>query len=418
MSTPRNIVKNIRSNSVGTNGKPKLPTPNQLDYGEIAVNYASGHETLSLKNDAGNIVSLSVNSVEDVKVNGSTVVSKSNKTAEITMKGDTIPVSGGQYDLTTYPSPFNENKNVGKILATDMMDDALKTLETNISALVTEVLDNEETSAAAIRKLAESAGTVDGSGNIGYQKAAGTTYISNAGSVHDATVKLDRGIYGLENRLGNAERDIEVLQGSIGQSSGIEWVDLGLPSGTYWAKCNLGATSESDYGDYYMWGSTEPNNNTTCDWEHAPFNNGSSSYNETYFNSVKDTVCPNGVLAKGYDAAYKATEGIARMPTVSELQELIDNTNNEWTQVNSVNGYKFTGSNGNSIFIPASGGRLGSSFRKQSINGYVWSSLLYNSVSNNVDVLVLKFDSGSISADIGLSRFNGLVVRPVKNVPK
>ena len=80
MSTPRNIVKNIRSNSVGTNGKPKLPLPNQLDYGEIAVNYKKGYETLSLKNDNNEIVSLSVNSVEDVKVNGSTVVSKSNKT--------------------------------------------------------------------------------------------------------------------------------------------------------------------------------------------------------------------------------------------------------------------------------------------------------------------------------------------------
>ena len=418
MST-RNIVKNIRSKEL-VGEKPKLPTPSQLDYGEIAVNYASGHETLSLKNDGNKIVSLSVNSVEDVKVNGSTVVSKSNKTAEITMNGDTIPVAGREYDVITYPSPFNENKNVGKILLDKKLSEALKILETNISALVTEVLDNEETSAAAIRKLAESAGTVDGSGNIGYQQASGTTYISNAGSVHDATVKLDREIYGLDTRIGSAESDIRNLQGSIGQSSGIEWVDLDLPSGTYWAKCNLGATSESDYGDYYMWGSTEPNNNTTCDWEHAPFNNGSSSYDSTYFDKVKNTVYPNDVLAKGYDAAYKATEGIARMPTVSEFQELIDNTNSVWVpnyNNSGINGRKFTSkTNGNSIFIPASGGRLGSSFRKQSSNGYVWSSLLYT--SSSVDAVVLKFDSGSISADNGLSRFNGLVVRPVKNVPK
>ena len=411
MST-RNIVKNIRSNSVGTNGKPKLPSPNQLDYGEIAVNYASGHETLSLKNDAGNIVSLSVNSVEDVKVNGSGVVK--NKTADITMKGNTIPVSGGHYTPMTYPKPFDGKAQL--ILADKKLSEALKILETNISSLVTEVLDNEETSAAAIRKLAESAGTVDGSGNIGYQKAAGTHYISDAGSVHDATVKLDSEIYGLDTRIGSAERDIEDLQASIGQNSGIEWVDLGLPSGTYWAKCNLGATSESGYGDYFMWGSTTSNTSTTCNWANAPFNNGSSYYDDTYFNSVKNTVYPNGILAKGYDAAYKATEGIARMPTVSEFQELIDNTKNEWTQVHSVNGYKFTGSNGNSIFIPASGGRSGSSFSKQSTNGYVWSSTLYTSVDG--DALALRFNSDSISADIGLGRSNGLVVRPVKNVPK
>ena len=223
MST-RNIVKNIRSNSVGTNGKPKLPTPSQLDYGEIAVNYKEGYETLSLKNDGNKIVSLSVNSVEDVKVNGTTVVSKSNKTAEITMKGDTIPVSGGQYGPMQYPKPFDGKAQ--QILADKKLSEALKILEKNISALVTEVLDNEETSAAAIRKLAESAGTVDGSGNIGYQKAAGTTYISDATSVHDATVKLDSKIYGLETRLGSAESDIRNLQGSIGQSSGIERIDF------------------------------------------------------------------------------------------------------------------------------------------------------------------------------------------------
>ena len=46
MST-RNIVRNIRSSAV-VDGKPKLPTSNQLDFGEIAVNYAKGYETLSL----------------------------------------------------------------------------------------------------------------------------------------------------------------------------------------------------------------------------------------------------------------------------------------------------------------------------------------------------------------------------------
>ena len=417
MST-RNIVKNIRSNSVGTNGKPKLPLPNQLDYGEIAVNYASGHETLSLKNDAGNIVSLSVNSVEDVKVNGSTVVSKSNKTAEITMKGDTIPVSGGQYTPMTYPKPFDGKAQL--ILATDMMDGALKTLETNISALVTEVLDNEETSAAAIRKLAESAGTVDGSGNIGYQQAAGTTYISNAGSVHNATVILDSEIYGLETRLGNAERDISNLQGSIGQSSGIEWVDLDLPSGTYWAKCNVGATSETDYGDYFMWGSTTPDNDTTCNWSNAPFNNGSSSYNETHFNSVKDTVCPNDMLAKGYDAAYKTTEGIARIPTEADFQELLNNTSTTWVENfknSNVNGYKITSITDESkyIFIPATGYRLGSSFVGQGSRGNVWSSSLYT--ENPSRAFYLYFGSGLINTNAS-DRNEGFVARPVKNVPK
>lgn len=414
MST-RNIVKNIRSKEL-VGGKPKLPTSSQLDYGEIAVNYASGHETLSLKNDAGNIVSLSVNTIEDVKVNETSVVA--NKTANITMNGDTIPVAGHTYDVITYPKPFDGKAQ--QILVDKKLSEALKILETNISALVTEVLDNEETSAAAIRKLAESAGTVDGSGNIGYQKAAGTTYISNAGSVHDATVKLDRGIYGLENRLGSAERDIEVLQGSIGQSSGIEWVDLGLPSGTYWAKCNLGATSESGYGDYYMWGSTTPDNDTTCDWTNAPFNGGASSYDSIYFDSVKDTVCPNGILAKGYDAAYKATEGIARMPTQPEFQELYDNTNKSWTTINSVNGMKFTSKTDSSkyIFIPAAGNRSGSSSSVQGNYGWVWSSSLYTSSYDSAFHLDFGSDAENFYPNADSLRCKGLSVRPVKNVPK
>lgn len=417
MST-RNIVKNIRSNSVGTNGKPKLPTPSQLDYGEIAVNYKKGYETLSLKNDNNEIVSLSVNTIEDVKVNETSVVA--NKTANITMNGDTIPVAGLSYDVITYPSPFNENKNVGKILVDKKLSEALKILETNISALVTEVLDNEETSAAAIRKLAESAGTVDGSGNIGYQKAAGTTYISDAGSVHDATVKLDRGIYGLETRIGSAESDIRNLQGSIGQSSGIEWVDLGLPSGTYWAKCNLGATSESGYGDYYMWGSTTPNTDTTCNWTNAPFNGGASDYDSNYFNNVKDTVCPNGILAKGYDAAYKATEGIARMPTQPEFQELYDNTNKSWTAINSVNGMKFTSKTDSSkyIFIPAAGIRSDSSAAVLGSGGYVWSSSLYIENYNSAFHLDFGADAENFYPNAVSLRYKGLSVRPVKNVPK
>ena len=414
MST-RNIVKNIRSNSVGTNGKPKLPSPNQLDYGEIAVNYKEGYETLSLKNDGNKIVSLSVNSVEDVKVNGSTVVSKSNKTAEITMKGDTIPVSGGHYSPMTYPKPFDGKAQ--QILADKKLSEALKILETNISSLVTEVLDNEETSAAAIRKLAESAGTVDGSGNIGYQQAAGIHYISDAGSVHNATVILDSEIYGLETRLGSAERDIEDLQASIGQSSGIEWVDLGLTSGTLWAKCNLGAFTETENGDYYMWGSTTPDNNHACNWENTPFNYGSSSYDSTHFQSNKSELLDdNNNLKPEFDAAYKATKGMGRMPTLTEVSDLVNNTDNEWVdnyKSSGVNGYKFTGQNGNSIFIPAAGYRQNYLFTGRGDDGTVWTSSLYT--SNLERALSLDFTSSDIVANFDTLRYNALPVRPVKN---
>ena len=415
MST-RNIVKNIRSNSVGTNGKPKLPTPSQLDYGEIAVNYASGHETLSLKNDGNKIVSLSVNSVEDVKVNGSTVVSKSNKTAEITMKGDTIPVSGGQYSPMTYPKPFDGKAQ--QILATDMMDGALKTLETNISSLVTEVLDNEETSAAAIRKLAESAGTVDGSGNIGYQQAAGTTYISNAGSVHNATVILDSEINTLQETINNLQTAIDNLQGSIGQSSTVEWVNLGLS--VMWAKCNVGAKKETDYGSYFMWGDIMNKTNSNCTWKTYKYCNGSDTTMTKYCTNIAYGQVDNKTtLEPEDDTATQIMGGNWRMPTSVEIQELIDNTTNEWiTNYNGsgVNGKKFTSKiNGNSIFIPASGYRSGSSFRDQGELGDVWSSSLYTTYPNYT--YELFFNSSRTQASYNASRGDGLPVRGVCTLP-
>ena len=188
---------------------------------------------------------------------------------------------------------------------------------------------------------------------------------------------------------------------------GYEYVDLGLPSHLKWAKCNVGAEKETDYGDYFMWGDTRPN--IVCRWANAPFNNGSNSFNSDYFNSVKDTVCPNGVLAKEYDAAAQIMGGNWRMPTRIEFQELLNNTTNEWTTINGVNGWKFTGSNGNSIFIPASGDRLGSLFSDQGSIGSVWSSSLYT--TNTTLAGRLYFRSSKISATANYDRFHGFVVR-------
>ena len=521
MSTPRNIVKNIRS-AVVVDGQPKLPTSSQLSEGEIAVNYAKGYETLSFKNNSNEIVSLSVKTVNDVTVNGNSVVS--GKTANITMKGETIPVAD-TYTTTSYPSPFDEGAE--HIAPTDKVNEALKKVETNISKLVTEVIDNEDVASEAIAKLAESAGTVDGEKNIKYKQKTDAHYINNAVSVHDATVKLDNSIYSLEtevidnenvtseaiNKLaesagtlgednsikykketnahyiknavsvhdatvklddnvyslgtdvaslrnevttigGNVTNiqnnvtsiqtnvtniqtsvtkiggDIHSLQITDGQLSeriialeniikgmdSTEWVDLGLPSGTFWAKCNLGATSETAYGNYYMWGSITPNTASECTWQNAPFNGGNTDYNADAFNQVKNTVCPNNILAKGYDAAYKATNGAARMPTQTDFQELIDNTTKEWTQMSSVNGWKFTSKTDTSkyIFIPAAGYYGNGSVNNVGYFGDVWSSSLNTSYPNGAWYLNFGSDKCNMNHS---SRCQGQSVRPVRNLP-
>lgn len=192
-----------------------------------------------------------------------------------------------------------------------------------------------------------------------------------------------------------------------------EYVDLGLPSGLKWAKCNVGAKKETDYGDYFMWGSTEPNNNTICYWSATPFNNGSISYDSTYFSSVKGTVCPNGVLAKEYDAATQIMGGGWRMPTKAEFQELCNNTTNEWTQLNGVNGYKFTSKTDTTkyIFIPAAGNRYKSQMNVLGSCVLVWSSSL--NISKPKNAFCLNSASDYIDASSYEERCLGRSVRGV-----
>ena len=168
-----------------------------------------------------------------------------------------------------------------------------------------------------------------------------------------------------------------------------------------------------------MWGSTKANTPDECTWAKAPFNGGASDYDSGYFNSVKDTVCPNNVLAKKYDTATQIMGGNWRMPTKDELKELIDNTNSVWVEDykgSGVNGRKFTskkeGYQDNSIFIPAAGTYFEGS--EYDLNKFVdvWSSSLHTSLPDNA--LTLHFSSGSIYvADDSGFRNCGCVVRGV-----
>lgn len=194
------------------------------------------------------------------------------------------------------------------------------------------------------------------------------------------------------------------------------FVDLGLPSGLKWAKCNLGAETETDYGNYYMWGSTEPSTAEECNWANTPFNNGSDSYNEEYFTTHKsEWLDDKDNLKPEFDAAYKATDGAARMPTQDDIQELIDNTFHEWVENfnnSNVNGMKFTSKTdeSNHIFIPAAGGCYGGSDGSVGDNGYVWSSSL--NASGPHDAWGLYFYSDGCNVN-GLYRYGGRSIRPV-----
>lgn len=159
-----------------------------------------------------------------------------------------------------------------------------------------------------------------------------------------------------------------------------EYVDLGLPSGTLWATCNIGANSPEDYGDYFAWGETAPKSYyywTTYKWCNYYYNDG---YPYWLFTKYCDHpgFGENGFvdnkkeLDLADDAAHAHSPG-GRMPSVRQFVELFDYSLKQWTQRNGVNGWLFTGFNGNSIFLPAVGIRMFDGLYGVGSYGYYWS---------------------------------------------
>ncbi len=144
-----------------------------------------------------------------------------------------------------------------------------------------------------------------------------------------------------------------------------EAIDLGLPSGTKWASWNVGASAPEEYGGYYAWGETEEKD--YYDWDTYTHCDGSR---ETCHHIGDD------IAGTEYDVAHVKWGGSWRMPTRAQQDELRENCTREWTQQNGVNGSRVTGPNGNSIFLPAAGGRWRGYHNYEGTNGHFWSSSL------------------------------------------
>lgn len=185
-------------------------------------------------------------------------------------------------------------------------------------------------------------------------------------------------------------------------------VDLGLPSGTLWADRNVGADAPEGWGDHFAWGETEPKG--YYQWSSYKWCNGSYNTLTKYCtNSSYGTVDGKIVLDLEDDAAYVNMGSEWRMPTLSELQELFNNCTWTWTTQNGVNGYKVTGNNGNSLFLPAAGCRDYSDL--YAAYGNYWSSSLDESSPDYA--YVLCFGSGNYFDWNNYDRYYGRSVRAV-----
>ena len=173
-----------------------------------------------------------------------------------------------------------------------------------------------------------------------------------------------------------------------------DYVDLGLPSGTLWATCNVGASAPEDYGDYFAWGETEPKD--YYDWSTYKWCNGSKNTLTKYCNDssygFNGFVDNKTELDSEDDAAYVNWGPSWRMPSYDQIVELCNNCTWQWTQRNGVNGRLVTGPNGNTLFLPAAGDRWGDSLDNVGSYGCYWSRTLYSSSPYYADYLY--FDSG------------------------
>lgn len=181
-----------------------------------------------------------------------------------------------------------------------------------------------------------------------------------------------------------------------GVVNGHEWVDLGLPSGTRWATCNVDATTPHLPGRLYSWGETIVK----------------SSYAESNAkNYHKDVADFSG--DKAYDVATAKWGEGWRMPTKEEFDELVHYCRWRYVQHEGRWGAEFTSpANGNSIFLPATGYKDGAKHYGASGCGSYWTSTPWQSAEYKTGAHDYHF--GGALGEVGISeRYYGYAVRPV-----
>lgn len=171
-------------------------------------------------------------------------------------------------------------------------------------------------------------------------------------------------------------------------------VDLGLS--TKWAKYNVGATDERQLGGLFGFG------------DMTGF--------QTSINL--DDYASADIYKTDRDVANKVYGSWVTMPTIDEFEELFTECKKEWVEdtENHVAGYKFTGPNGNSIFLPAAGTRTQGNVSGEGLNGYYLSGSI--NATDNRFAMAYSFDQ-NVARRTSTPVYQALAIRPVsvaKNV--
>lgn len=228
--------------------------------------------------------------------------------------------------------------------------------------------------------------------------------------------ELKASINELKKQFTDINEQVSIMSRSLNVP---EFVDLGLPSGTKWMKCNIGAEKETDYGLYFQFGDTVgysgEDMKLRATWKNCPGNGGNEEINTDSLTKWDKEHIYIDRLKSGVDAAYIHTNGIARMPTDYEFRDLFMYLDVEYmTNFNGsdINGLKFTSKNDNSkyIFLPASGAIYDGKINYTEAAGAFWSGTYYSNVSS----MGMSFKTNSASLHlIDWYKYVGLCIRGV-----
>ena len=198
------------------------------------------------------------------------------------------------------------------------------------------------------------------------------------------------------------------------------YVDLGLPSGTLWAACNIGANTPAEYGDYFAWGETEPKNNYGCD--NYQYCNGCEYNGDIHLITITkycnhSTFGYNGftdeltTLLPEDDAATALWGKEWRLPSKEDWEELLNNTTGIFTTLNGAHGILLTATNGACLFLPAAGFHSDYTVWYAGSCGSYWTSSLDEDAPDGAWGLSFTSDNGRMGTSF---RFCGRSMRAVR----
>lgn len=213
-------------------------------------------------------------------------------------------------------------------------------------------------------------------------------------------------------------KQLELLKAAAGiggSTDKVEYVDLGLPSGNLWAKCNLGASAPEAYGDYYAWGEVEPKQEYTYP-NHKWYKEGAPSLGFTKYNNEDGKLS----LEDEDDAVIQKLGNGWRTPTLADFRELTNQkyTTIEKTTLNGVAGYQITSKrNKKSIFIPCAGFKNSEKPQTRAISDDEEVAICMTN-QRRIDYQVFNCWSFAFEQDrirrYGKRRPDGISIRPVK----